>query len=599
VDDPSPTAGEPDPEARRLWRFVSAWGVLGVLGVSGAAWLALTAAALGPPVVWSLVTLFVVACGSLEVNLPLGSRTLAFDLAETGLVVALVLVPPPGAVLAMTAGMLAANLIRRHAAQQVVFNTAVTALAATGAALVVGAGGVLPLSATDPLELLLLLAAIVSYGLVNTVAAALLLMRLDGTTFALTIGEIVRGTSVSVALSGSLGLIAAVLLEAAPLVIPALFLPAWITHRALVERVERIRTEVAVRDRLERTVEGARDGIILLDDSGSVELANPAACRRLGVAWDQLVGADLVAQLEDVRAEDAGPLRALLDTLEPASPSGEVDLHLDGAVYTLALTGLFDRLGGRSGTVVLLLDVTAQRETEAIRREFVARVSHELRTPLTSIMGFITTLRRHEGRFTVEQRQHYLRIVHRQAARLERLVSTLLWSARLERDRAAPQPTEVDLAEAVTQTIQVLDDVLPDGVEVELARHRVWVDEDHLQQMLGNLLVNAATYGRAPIAVRSWYAEDGRVLVEVSDSGQGVGVDFVPELFSAFTQASTGDRRTASGLGLGLSITRGLLEANGGDIAYLRADGRTCFRVSLPVAGVAEGRGGRGGAGGV
>ena len=596
MDDLSPHASEPDPGARGLRRFVSAWGALGLVGVSGAAWLALTSSGLGPPVVWSLVTLFVLACGSLEVSLPLGRRTLAFDLAETGLVVALVLVPPPGTVLAMTAGLLVANLVRRHAAQQVAFNAAVTAVAATAAAVVVGTGSAVPLNATDPPDLLLLIAAIVVYGLVNTLAAALLLMRLDGTTFALTIGGILRGTSVSVALSGSLGLIAAVLLAAVPLAIPALFLPAWITYRALVERVERIRAEVAVRDRLERTVEGANDGIVLLDATGSVELANPAACHRLGVPRGELVGTDLVERLRGIRVEEAGLLRALLDALEPADPSGEVDLHLDGAVYTLALTGLFDRLGGRSGTVALLLDVTTQRETEGIRREFVARVSHELRTPLTSIMGFITTMRRHDGRFTAEQRQHYLRIIERQAARLDRLVSTLLWSARLERDRAAPLPTEVDISEAVAQTIQILGDALPEDVEVELGTHRVWVDEDHLQQVLGNLLVNAATYGRPPIAIRAWGADGRGVVIEVSDGGPGVASGFVPELFSPFSQASTGDRRTACGLGLGLSITRGLLEANGGRIAYVRAGGRTCFRFSLPLAeGDGGGAGGDGG----
>ena len=583
MDDPTAQATEPGASAGQLWRFVAVLGLLATTGLGWAVWRSLTGAGLGPPGTWVLVVLLVLACGALEVSLPLGDRTLAFDLAETGLVVALVLLPPPSAVIAVTVAMLTVNLLRRHAVQQVAFNVAVTAVAATTAAMIAGVDGPTPLSVTDPADLLILVVAVVIYGLVNTFAAALLLVRLDGTTFALTIRGIVRGTSVSVALSGSLGVIAVVLLEAAPLAMPALFLPAWIAYRALVERVERIRGEVAMHDRLERTVEGASDGIALLDAEGTVELANPALCVRLGVPRDRLVGTHLVDQLMVEAADDAWPLRELLDTLDPQDPSGEVDLHLGDAVYTLSLTGLFDLLGARSGTVVLLLDVTEQRETESLRQEFVARVSHELRTPLTSIIGFIATLRQRHHQLPDEERERYLLVVERQAARLERLVSTLLWSARLERDRALPSPRSVPLEEAVQQTTEVLADLLPSDVEVNVGTATVHVDPDHLQQVLGNLLANAATYGRPPIVVRAWCDDAHHVTIEVSDGGPGVMSAFVPELFSPFAQASTGDRRTSMGLGLGLSITRGLLEVNDGDITYTREDGRTCFRVSLPA----------------
>jgi len=394
----------------------------------------------------------------------------------------------------------------------------------------------------------------------------------------------VRGTGVSTALSGSLGLIAAILLVAAPLALPALLLPAWIAYRALGEHVERIRGEVAVRDRLERTVEGANDGIALLDAVGKVELANPAMCRRLDVPPDHLIGNQLVDQVMTAAAEDTGGLADLLIALDPANPSGEVDLRRDGAVYTLVLTGLFDQLGARSGTVVLLFDVTEQRATESIRQEFVARVSHELRTPLTSIIGFISTLQRRDSLLERDERQRYLRVAERQAARLERLVSTLLWFARLERHRALPAPVDVQLVDAVEEATVTLRDVLPDDLEVDVGRMVVRVDEDHLQQVLVNLLGNAATYGQPPIAVRAWSDNGDQVAIEVSDQGRGVASGFVPELFSPFSQASTGDRRTSMGLGLGLSITRGLLELNRGKIDYVRNEGRTCFRVSLPAA---------------
>ena len=584
MDDATALQSQPSPDGRRLWRFVLLWAVVGVAGVSWTVWLAPTEALLGPPLTWFLVVLLTVACGALEVRLPLGERTLAFDVVEAGLVVALVLLPPPGVVTAVTVAILAVNLFRRQQAQQAIYNVGVAAVAAAVAAGVSGLGGPGPLAVTQPGDLLVLLGALVAYWLVNTFAATLLLMQLDGTTFTLTSRSFVRGTGVSTALSGSLGLIAAILLVAAPLALPALLLPAWIAYRALGEHVERIRGEVAVRDRLERTVEGANDGIALLDAVGKVELANPAMCRRLDVPPDHLIGNQLVDQVMTAAAEDTGGLADLLIALDPANPSGEVDLRRDGAVYTLVLTGLFDQLGARSGTVVLLFDVTEQRATESIRQEFVARVSHELRTPLTSIIGFISTLQRRDSLLERDERQRYLRVAERQAARLERLVSTLLWFARLERHRALPAPVDVQLVDAVEEATVTLRDVLPDDLEVDVGRMVVRVDEDHLQQVLVNLLGNAATYGQPPIAVRAWSDNGDQVAIEVSDQGRGVASGFVPELFSPFSQASTGDRRTSMGLGLGLSITRGLLELNRGKIDYVRNEGRTCFRVSLPAA---------------
>jgi signal transduction histidine kinase len=585
VDDVTAPNAQPDPDEPRLWGFIASWAFLGLVGVCGAVWLAATTdALLGPPLRWLLVVLLVVGCAALEVRLPLGERTLAFDLTEAGLVVALALLPPPGAVIAVTVAILAVNLLRRQEPQQAVYNVAITAVAATAAAGVSLLDGLAPLAVTELAGLLLLLGAVVAYWLVDTVAAALLLVRLDGTTFALTIRSIVRGTGASVALSGSLGLIAATLLAAAPLALPALLLPSWIAYRALREHVERIRDEVATRDRLERTVEGANDGIALLDADGTVELANPAMCRRLGVPRGRLIGSHLVDQVPNVASEDRDALADLLVALHPADPSGGVDLRLDDAVYTLVLTGLFDRLGARSGTVVLLFDVTEQRETESLRQEFVARVSHELRTPLTSIIGFISTLLERDGLLERDERRRFLHVAERQAARLDRLVSTLLWSARLERGRALPSPVDLPLVDAVEQTTEALHDVLPGHLDVDVGGMAVRADADHVQQVLGNLLTNAATYGQPPIAVRAWSDDGDEITIEVSDAGGGVATNFVPELFSPFSQASTGDRRTSKGLGLGLSISRGLLEMNGGGIEYVRAEGRTCFRVALPAA---------------
>lgn len=570
-------------EERRLRRFVLAWVLSGTVAVAASTAVAAVRGQLGPPLLVIVATLLVLAGNSLKVELPLASRTLAVDLTEVAIVLGLVLLPPPAIVLPAAVGAGVATLLLREPALQASFNTAVAAVSAAAAAVVAGAVSSAPLLVTDPAGLLAVTLAFLAYGVVNTVAAGALLARLDDTGFHLASRGIVSGAAVGSLLSGSLGIIAAVLLAAAPLAVPALLLPAWIAHRSLAERVARIREEVADRDRLGRTVEGASDGIALLDPDGVVELVNPALCRRLGVTTDALVGRRFQDELERRAPMGTDEVVATLAALTVAEPHGACDLHLDDQVFTVGLTALFDRLETRTGTVVLLLDVTEEREAQWLRRDLIARVSHELRTPLTSLSGFIETLLLRESALSASQRRQYLEVMDRQADRLGRLVSTLLWSARIERERITARVEAIRVADAATEALVGLAEVLTTTVEVTVGDAWVEADRDHLQQILINLLVNAATYGAPPLRLTA-HEEGEVVVIEVSDGGPGVPEGFADQLFAPFAQASVGDRRTATGLGLGLSIVWALTEENRGTITYVRERGRSCFRVALPRA---------------
>ncbi len=559
-----------------------------------------------------LVATLVLTGDSLRIQLPLAARTLGMDLTEVGVVLALVLLPPSMVVLPVVIGVLVASVLLRETWLQLTFNTAVAAAGSSVAALVVGSfldGGPFAAAPADiltPVGLLAVVLGVLAYGAINLVAAGMLLTQLEAGALDLVARSMLLGGVLTLLLSSSLGIIAAVLLSASPLALPALVLPVWIAQRALVERAARIREDVAERDRLTRTVQGAKDGIALLDAAGCVELANPAFSARLPRTEEDVVGRPLVGFLQDwrfdpaVTRDDADAVAArendgsadtasaadavakLLDDLTPAAPDAALNLLVEDRVFTLAVTGLFDQLGTRTGTVVLLIDVTASWEADQLRRNLVARVSHELRTPLTSIEGFVETLQVREAEITREQRRHYLEVIERQARRLHRLVSTLLWSARIERDRAEPQPEQLALSPAIDEAMQVVRDLLSGPVTVDVGDLVVEADADHLQQILINLLTNAVSYGQSPVMV--WATPRGdHVEVVVSDTGSGVPDAFVERLFEPLTQSSVGDRRTAAGLGLGLSIVRSLVEGNGGSISYRRRDEATEFAFRLPA----------------
>lgn len=216
-----------------------------------------------------------------------------------------------------------------------------------------------------------------------------------------------------------------------------------------------------------------------------------------------------------------------------------------------------------------------------MRDEFVSMISHELRTPLTAIQGFTATLRQHADTLPPETVRQMLARISSQSKVLAEMVDDLLTLTTLRAGGLEPERKPV----AVLATVQgFLDDLPgPDAVTVRGDAGAVaLVDPDHLRRIVTNYLDNAFKYGEPPVTIE--VTDDaGSVRVAVVDGGPGVPEHFTADLFDQFTQASRGDTRTASGVGLGLSIVTALADANGGRAFYERREGRTCFAVELAV----------------
>lgn len=229
------------------------------------------------------------------------------------------------------------------------------------------------------------------------------------------------------------------------------------------------------------------------------------------------------------------------------------------------------------------------RTADALKSDFLSRVSHELRTPLTTISGFAETLVTRWDGLDETSRQLQIQAIRRQTERLDRLVNDVLDVARIDAGVITPQARTVVVRSALGQAVGAVADGAS-NVDVRCPPDlRVHVDPDHLDQVVVNLVTNALKYGRAPIVVGAVPA-DGAVEVHVDDAGDGVPERFVDDLFERFSQASVGDTRTARGVGLGLSIVRALVEANGGAVAYQTSPmGGARFSATLPVRGPLSG----------
>lgn len=296
--------------------------------------------------------------------------------------------------------------------------------------------------------------------------------------------------------------------------------------------------------------------------------------------------------------------------------------HADGRWRSLdyRLSPAIDQEGRLVGQQGVARDVTDQLEDEArleryaeelersnaglqraneLRDELVSVISHELRTPLTPISGFAALLRdRWSDRLDADQLR-IVDVIARNATRMLHLVDQLLNLSRLAAGTLDANPQPVTVGAAIRTLAVDLGygdgDVTVDG-DVEAV---ATVDGKHLDQMVANLLQNAFRYGRGPVEVTIAACASG-VEIRVRDHGDGVPEGFVPKLFEKFAQASTGDTRTAVGLGVGLHLVRELAELNAGRVAYEDAAPGACFVLFLPVGADASGsaavpRTGRGG----
>lgn len=244
------------------------------------------------------------------------------------------------------------------------------------------------------------------------------------------------------------------------------------------------------------------------------------------------------------------------------------------------------------GTVVVARDVTARKQVDDEKADFLATVSHELRTPLTPIKGFLQTLLRRDHEFGEAERQHIYEVMLREESRLERLVQQLLQATSLENAEDLADPAVIDWARVVSETVADARRQDPDReISLILAPELpdVTADIGLARQALGNLISNALKFSPPGSDVGVAVVHEGDLVVtSVADRGPGVPDGVSERIFEKFTRLGDHLTRAQQGVGLGLYIARRAVEAMGGRVWVDPVPGGgSTFSFSLPVA-VAE-----------
>ena len=319
------------------------------------------------------------------------------------------------------------------------------------------------------------------------------------------------------------------------------------------------------------------EGVCLVRASdGTIAYANPKFERIFGYEPGELK--DKPVQILNAGSpEDAVGThqRIARELLEKGESTYEVhNIRKDGTPFWCrATTVLFDHPEYGQVFVAVQEDVTERKRMESIKDDFVAMVSHELRTPLTSIRGSLGLLAGGVAGKMPEAAQSLLDIAISNCERLVRLINDILDMEKIESGKMAFVPVPIALAPLVEQAVLSNHAYAHGyGVEIRLEESvpgRVLADPDRLHQVLTNLLSNAVRYSPRGGAVEVRVSRHGDKLhVSVADRGPGIPPELQPRVFEKFAQAAAAASRRAGSTGLGLCISRAIMERHGGSIWF-------------------------------
>jgi PAS domain S-box-containing protein len=356
-------------------------------------------------------------------------------------------------------------------------------------------------------------------------------------------------------------------------------------------------------------VASSDDAIVGKDLNSIVTSWNSAAERMFGYTADEIVGQSVRVIIPDDRQYEEDDVLKRIRAGRHLEHFETLRRRKDGTVFPVSLTisPIYSEGGAIIGASKIARDISERARADEERRrllelarsanrlkdEFLATLSHELRTPLNAIVGYSRMLR--AGMLSdLDKQQKALDTVVRNADALTQIVEDVLDVSRIVSGKLRLNVQAVELADIVRQAVETAQpaadakSIRLDAI-VDPAGTVVSGDPDRLRQVMWNLCSNAVKFsgrgGRVEVRLER---VNSQVAVTVSDTGIGIDPEFLPRLFERFSQADAGTNRLHGGLGLGLAISRHLVELQGGRIsAHSEGIGLgASFRIELPVRGV-------------
>ena len=354
------------------------------------------------------------------------------------------------------------------------------------------------------------------------------------------------------------------------------------------------------RNQLDIILQGVADGIVVYDSHSRIIYANDAAARMTGFATIQALietPAPATAARYEIIDEQRQPfpssqfthLRVLAGEQEAEAVMGyRLKAEDQPERWSLVKSRpLYNERGEVSMVVTIIHDITERVAAEQRKDVFISTASHELKTPVTSLKGFTQVLQRRLAKQGDQQGLHYLSRIDAQITRLTRLITDLLDISRMQVGKLDFQREPLNLGSLVDEVVE--------NVQASTTTHEIVVegrtdalvlgDRDRLGQVFINLLTNAVKYSpKADKVVVRLFRENDQAVVSVQDFGIGIDEAHHQQIFERFYQVNDLEQRTYSGLGIGLYISKEIIDRHGGRITIKSRKGEgATFVVALPI----------------
>lgn len=540
--------------------------------------------------------LFVITAVAEIVAIPLqhGNSSELITLFEAAVVVDFVLLPPSLAVVVAVAGLTVALLYRRRGLVKAAFNLGQYTIGLVAAAAVfqgVGHGDFSTVRGIIGLALGMAMFVAVNLFTLSAVLAAteekrfLAVLRQEG------------GLSVAMGIGNSaVGFVAVALYQTRPELVVAVLAPTIALHiafRGWVKQKELLNKMESERAKLQRIVEHSSEGIVLAEADGTVVLWSPSMEQITGIPASEAEGKALPFLLRG-RGLHGQPLTVSVS--ERPEPFELEILTASGVNRWISVRHgpAHDKEGSLASDVIVVTDVTRQREVERMKSDIVSTISHELRTPLTPIKGYAALLLRRGDEIDGERKREVLESIIERTDHMVRLVEDLLLVSYVSREGERRLPDDirrvpVDLEQVCERALRPFRRQHPHReflLSVDPPARIAAGDPLRAEQMLANLISNAVKFSEDGTPVSVMVDEDGgRVRIRVRDEGMGIPQDKHQEIFEKFQRLEDPMRMETGGAGVGLYIVRQLANAMGGEAAVESALGKgSTFFVWLPSA---------------
>jgi PAS domain S-box-containing protein len=337
-------------------------------------------------------------------------------------------------------------------------------------------------------------------------------------------------------------------------------------------------------------VESSEDAIIGKDLDGVIISWNPSAERMYGYKAEELVGKSVGIIFPPDRKDELAEIMSKIKRGERIVYYDTMRMRKDGTYLriSLAVSPTRDRDGKITGASAVARDITERYELDRRKNEFLSLASHELRTPVAVIRGFSQVALKIAEKLGDSRLIYALQGIHDNTTHIMRLVNDLLDASRIERAALPIYPVDVDLGRLIRQALNDIELTTPDLIcTLDIPSEPVMVKADPqlVRQVVNNLVENAVKYSRDEPRIEVKMALSGdQALTSVSDFGIGIPEGDRAHIFERFYRAGNVGSRSRNGLGLGLFITRDIVQRHGGQIWLESApDGGSTFYFTLPA----------------